>query len=361
MIPVCQPTVSECDVQAVADVMRTRWLSTGDVVRRFEAALCERTGYPHAVALSSCTAALFLALRAYGVGDGDVVGVPALTFTATAAAVEHTGAEVKFLDVEPATWLLDPVGAPQPPYVLSAVVPVDLYGSLVPRRQMSRWSDGGMLVVEDAAHAMGADLEGRAETVCLSFYATKNITTLGEGGAVLTRNEAVADMVRCMSLHGLSAGAWTRYRVDTAVEPSVIQLGYKANMTDCQAAMGLMQLGDLAKWRDRREEIAERYDDELDMRRPERSTDGIVHLYPVLLPDVVDRPMFLSAMRAKGVGVGVHYHSLTEEPYWHDRYRASCPVAEAVGKRTVSLPLYPHLADEEQGEVIEAVKECLSL
>ncbi len=346
MIPVCQPTVSECDIAAIASVMRSRWLSTGSVVSQFEEALCQETGYPHCVALSSCTAALFLALKAYKFGPGNVIGVPALTFTATAAVVEHVGAQVKFLDVHPISWLEnDGSGA-----VCDTTITVDLYGQLVGHAKNA-------LLVEDGAHAVGADIHGGAETVCLSFYATKNITTMGEGGAVVTRSKAVADDVRCMSLHGLAEGAWNRYA--TVRNPEVKRLGYKANMTDAQAAMGLQQLEHLSEWRERREAIAHRYDEELDMHRPLRFSDGIVHLYPVMLSESVDRDEFRKRLYDAGVGTGVHYRSLTEEPYWKERCKASCPVAEEIGRRTVSLPLYPHLTEEQQTTVIKTVKEVL--
>ncbi len=344
MIPVCQPTVSECDIAAIASVMRSRWLSTGSVVSQFEEALCKETGYPYCVALSSCTAAMFLALKAYKFGPGNVIGVPALTFTATAAVVEHVGAQVKFLDVDSKTWLTTG------DEICDTVITVDLYGQLA-------GNDKNTLLIEDGAHAVGADLHGGAETICLSFYATKNITTMGEGGAVVTRSKAVADDVRCMSLHGLAEGAWNRYA--SARNPEVKRLGYKANMTDAQAAMGLQQLEHLPEWRERREVIAKRYDEELDMHRPLRSSDGIVHLYSVMLSESANREEFRRRLHDMGVGTGVHYRSLTDEPYWKERCKASCPVAEEIGRRTVSLPLYPHLTEEQQTTVIKTVKEVL--
>jgi dTDP-4-amino-4,6-dideoxygalactose transaminase len=351
MIPVCQPTVDERDVAAVAEVMRSRWLSTGMLVTRFEEALCEETGYPYAVALSSCTAALFLALKAYDIGPGSVVGVPALTFTATAAAVEHVGASVRFLDVNPRTWLLDYSSR-----IYDAVIPVNLYGQLIAPDFLRAQT---VVTIEDSAHAIGASLKDRSETMCLSFYATKNITTGGEGGALLTRNAGVAAFARCASLHGLSNDAWARYQ-GTSQTNEVVMLGYKANMTDMQAAMGLVQLTRLEEWRFQREDIAARYDRELGLQRLPRSPRGIPHLYPVLLPHDIDRREFTASMRERGIGVGMHYCALTDEPYWARRYHALCPQASSIGRSVVSLPLYPHLTYAQQTYVIESVLELLS-
>ena len=345
-IPVCCPTVSDEDVMAVSSVMRSGWLSTGMIVKQFEEELCKITGYPHCVALSSCTSALFLALKAYHIGkEDDVVGVPALTFTATAAAVAHTGARVKFLDVDPDTWMLN-----KSDRSLDMTISVDLYG------QLSEAVDEGADVLEDAAHAIGADFAGRAETICLSFYATKNITTMGEGGALLTRCKDVAEKVRCMSLHGLGEGAWARYA--TARAPVVKMLGYKANMTDAQAAMGIVQLTHLKEWKNRREYIAARYDDELGLPTPPRFTDGITHLYPVLLPEDRGRDDFRADLQKAGVGTGIHYRSLTDEPYWKT-FGYFCPVAEYIGRNTVSLPLYPSLTNAQQDYIIKVVKDNL--
>lgn len=353
MIPVCQPTIDTHDRAAVFHVMKSNWLSTGSVVLDFESELSKSTGYPYVMAVSSCTMALFLALKAHGVGPGSVVGVPALTFTATAAVVEHTGATVKFLDIE-GNWLLGFQNVR-----LDAVIPVDLYGQLVPKQVVQRWRQTDVSVVEDGAHAIGADLSHQSDTVCLSFYVTKNITTLGEGGAVLTRNKRVAEYVRRMRQHGLSDNAWDRVLGKCGCE--VIAAGYKANMTDVQAAMGLSQLENLPNFVRRREVLASIYDSELKaFPRPVRQSGGVVHLYPVRLPSEVDRNKLIVMMREKGVGLGVHYNALTKEPYWRNHgIRAACPRAECIGNSVVSLPLYPHLTAEDQQKVIKDFKESV--
>lgn len=364
-IPVSEPTVEDDDVAAVAEVMRTRWLSTGPRVLEYEKVLSEMYGM-HAVSVSSCTAALFLSLKGLGIGPGDRVGVPAITFAATAAVVEHVGARVEFVDVEPDTWMLDPERAQSLLGRLTAIIVVDLYGNPYPRCLIEEYKRAGLIVIEDAAHAIGARLSSAADSLCFSTYATKNAVTCGEGGAVLTKHEALAEYVQTMRLHGLDRDAWKRYSAGGRPDHGVMAAGYKANLTDVQAAMGLSQLAKLSRMRDARIRLAERYDKALDglvwpaPLRPRRSEDGIPHLYPISLSALHDRDEVIERLRVANIGAGIHYRCLPCEPYWAEQNRGrSWPTAETIGATTLSLPLFAHLRACELEYIVQTITKIL--
>jgi dTDP-4-amino-4,6-dideoxygalactose transaminase len=355
-IPVCQPTISREDSEAVARVVTSRWLGTGPEVQAFEDELGEYLGQP-VVAVASCTAALFLCLRALGIGPGDRVAVPALTFAATANVVVHARAEVCFADVDPKTWRLSAEALEFRRRDITATIPVDIYGQPCSGDELVNLPGR---VIRDAAHLIGADYRQNGEAAaCFSFYPTKNITTI-EGGAVATSDPKIADYVRTMSQHGLTADAWKRYGPDAGLSYDVLEAGYKANMTDVQAALGRSQLRRLPEFRERREALAQRYDAALPgLERPARSPRGIAHLYPVVVPYGRDRNAVRERMRQDGVGTGVHFESLTAMRRYSTAL-GTCPVAEYIGARTLSLPLYPHLMEQQQDRVVESFKRAVS-
>lgn len=371
------PLIGEAEIDEVVDSLRSGWIGTGPKVARFEGMLADYVGAHHARCVSSCTAALFLAMRCLDLGPGDEVLVPALTFVATANAVEHTGATPVLVDSEPSgTGLMD-LDAAEAAITdrTRAIVPVHLYGRPFDMDRLNAIRDKhGLAVVEDAAHAIGARWNGTpigafGNLTAYSFYPTKNITTI-EGGAILTDDLAIATRVEQLALHGLSAGAWKRFSDDGFKHYGATEVGYKLNMTDVQAALGLHQLPKLDEWIGIRRAQAARYD-ELLRHLPltvSPPTDPRArhahHLYTVLVdPDAgVSRDEVLSSLTRSKIGVGVHYQAIHLHPYYAERYNiepSALPVATDVSGRTISLPFGPKLTDSDMADVAEALSLAL--
>jgi dTDP-4-amino-4,6-dideoxygalactose transaminase len=371
------PTIGEAEIAEVVDSLRSGWVGTGPKVQRFENMLSEYVGAPHARCLASCTAALILSLKVLGIGPGNEVLVPTMTFVASANAVEHVGATPVLVDSEPGHGLinLDAAEAAISPHT-RAIMPVHLAGRPLDMDRLGRLRDRhGLHVIEDAAHAIGAEWRGRrigswGNVTAFSFYATKNITTI-EGGAVLTESRAIAERVERLALHGLSAGAWQRFtdrgfRHYEAVEP-----GFKYNMTDVQAALGVVQLPKLDGWIERRRELWERYDEllaGLPLETPPHAqphTRHARHLYQVRLTGEapMGRDELIQALHDRNIGTGVHYRGVHQHLYYRDTYALSSgtfPVATRLSERTVSLPLGPALTDADQADVARALRRLLT-
>ena len=372
------PQIADAEVEEIVATMRSTWLGTGPRVARFEDLFRERTQARHALAVNSCTAALHLAALAAGIGPGDEVIVPALTFCATANAVIHTGATPVPADVDPATMNLDlaDVEARLSPRT-RAIIPVhfagrpcdmDALGALAARH--------GLIVVEDCAHAVETRWNGVAagrhgDLGCFSFYATKNVTT-GEGGMVVTDRDDYAEVIKVRALHGMTRDAWRRFSDEGYRHYQVIFPGFKYNMMDLQAAIGIHQLARVESNWLRRQEIWDRYQRELSglgLGLPALAPGGrsrhAYHLFTILVdPDRVGigRDAFLDAMTAQGIGVGVHYLSLPEHPYYQQAYgwaSADVPNAARIGRQTVSIPLSPALSDDDVADVIEAIRRIV--
>jgi dTDP-4-amino-4,6-dideoxygalactose transaminase len=326
--------------------------------------------------VSSCTAALILSLRVLGIGPGDEVLVPAMTFVASANAVEHAGATPVLVDSEPGTGLID-LDAAQAAITprTCAIMPVHLAGRPVDMDRLTALRDRhGLLVIEDAAHALGAEWRGRqigafGNVTAFSFYVTKNVTTI-EGGALVTDDAALAARVERLALHGLSLGAWQRFSDVGFRHYEVVEPGFKFNMTDVQAALGLHQLPLLGRWIDRRAELWARYDDllaGLPVQTPapaEPDTRHARHLYQLTLdPDAsLTRDQLLDELTARRIGTGVHYRGVHLHPYYRDKYGLTpeqFPVATAISERTLSLPLSPKVSDVDQDDVVRALVELL--
>jgi dTDP-4-amino-4,6-dideoxygalactose transaminase len=371
------PTIGDDEIAEVVDSLRSGWVGTGPKVHRFEAMLAEYVGAPQARCVSSCTAALILSMRLLGIGEGDEVLVPAMTFVASANAVEHAGATPVLVDSEPGTGLidLDAAEASITPRT-KAVMPVHLAGRPVDMERVAELRDRhGLHVIEDAAHAIGAEWRGRrigsfGNIAAFSFYVTKNITTI-EGGAIVTESEQIAEEVERLALHGLNLGAWQRFSDAGFRHYEVTRPGYKYNMTDVQASLGLRQLPRLDEWIDRRAELWDRYGAELTglpislPPPPEPDTRHARHLYQVLLePDApLGRDDLLDALNERRIGTGVHYRGVHLHPYYRDRYHLTpeaFPVASAISERTLSLPLSPKVSDSDQDDVVQALRELLS-
>jgi dTDP-4-amino-4,6-dideoxygalactose transaminase len=383
-LPFALPDIGQAEIDAVTDVMRSRWLTTGQQCRQFEEAFATAVGATHAVALNSCTAALHLSLEALGVCDGDLVFMSPYTFAATAEVVSYLRATPVFVDVDPVTLNIDPAqlraavasrmdGRSGRPRV---IMPVHIAG--VPCAMDELWAlarEYDLAVVEDAAHAFPASYQGRpigrvpdgiAGSVCFSFYATKTITT-GEGGMLVTEDPALADRARSMSLHGLSRQAWARYADGGSWAYDIIAPGFKYNLTDVAAAMGLVQLARAEAMQARRAEIAEAYNAAfaelagLECPSVPTGTETAWHLYLLRLDDDLrlGRDGFVRRLTALGIGTSVHFIPLHLHSYYVQQYgyRAEdYPVAAAEFRRVISLPIYSAMSDADARRVIAAVK-----
>ncbi|MBV9607240.1 MAG: DegT/DnrJ/EryC1/StrS family aminotransferase [Solirubrobacterales bacterium] len=371
------PLIGDAEIAEVVDSLRSGWIGTGPKVQRFERMLAEYVGVRESRCLSSCTAALILSMRALGVGPGDEVLVPAMTFIASANAVEHAGATPVLVDSVPGTGLIDleQAQAAITPRT-KAIMPVHLAGRPVDLDRLARLRDEhGLHVIEDAAHALGAQWQGRkigafGNLTAFSFYVTKNITTI-EGGALVSEDPALAERVERLALHGLSLGAWQRFSDAGFKHYEVVEPGFKYNMTDIQAALGLHQLPMLDSWIEHRAELWRRYDAQLHglpVATPppaEPDTTHARHLYHVELdPDApLTRDQLLDGLTARKIGTGVHYRGVHLHPYYRERYGLvpeQFPVATAISERTLSLPLSPKVSEADQDDVVAALTDLLA-
>ena len=371
-----RPSIGEAEIAEVVDSLRSGWIGTGPKVARFEAALGEYLGVPHVRCLSSCTASLYLALRLAGIGHGDEVIVPAMTFLATANAVEHAGATPVVVDVEPDTGLiaLDAAEAAVTPRT-RAVIPVHLAGRPVDLGAVAAMAAvDGLEVIEDAAHAIGGELGGRrigahGNLTAFSFYANKNVST-GEGGALVCPDAEQFERARRLAQQGLSDNAWARFNGSEPRGSGAGEPGFKHNMADLQAALGIHQLARLDESIALREAQWADYDDGLASLPltlpppPAPGTRHARHLYRVLVePDApLSRDDLVLALRARRIGTGVHYRALHTHPYYRDRYAIdphSLPVATDMAQRTLSLPLGPSVTPDDQADVIAALHDEL--
>lgn len=375
MLPYGRHSIDDGDVAAVVESLRSGWVTTGPPVARFEQAVAARADAARAVAVSSGTAALHAAIFAAGVGPGDEVIAPALTFAATTNAVLYQGGVPIFADVRADTLTLDPAEVERKLTPRTrAVVAVDYAGQpcdLDGLRALTR--PRGIALIEDAAHALGARYRGRplgalADLTTWSFHPVKHVTT-GEGGMVTTDDPALAE--RCVRFrnHGITTDAAQREAAGDWVY-EMVDLGFNYRLTDLQCALGLAQLGKLDGFLARREAIAARYREALDglpgLALPAVAADvrHAWHLFPVLLHLErlgADRRTVFSALRAEGIGVNVHYIPV----YWHPYYRGIgyekglCPRAEAAYQRLLSLPMFPAMDDRDVDDVVTAVRKVL--
>ena len=383
-LPFALPEIGEEEIAEVVDALRSGWVTTGPKTRRFEGDFAAFLGDEtrgerlHCVAVNSATAGLHLALEALGIGPGDEVITTTHTFTATAEVVRYLGADVKLVDIDPATLNIDPaaVAAAITPRT-KAIMPVHYAGLAADMPALLALAkEHGLKVVEDAAHALpttsGGQLVGTlgSDATVFSFYANKTITT-GEGGMLVTRDDALAKRARMMRLHGMNRDAFDRY---TATVPSwyyeVVAPGFKYNLTDIAAALGIHQLRRANTFQARREQLAARYDAALaglPVITPPRSRAGdrhAWHLYVLRLADGagIARDRLIESLYAAGIGCSVHYIPLHLHPYWRDRYDlrpGQFPHSQHAFERMVSLPLYTRLQDTDVDRVVDALRAAL--
>jgi dTDP-4-amino-4,6-dideoxygalactose transaminase len=373
-----KPLIGDAEIDEVVDSLRSGWIGTGPKVRRFEEAVEAYVGVPHVRCVGSCTAALILCLRMLKVGPGDEVLVPSMTFIASANAVEHVGATPVLIDSEPGTALVDLEAAEAAITSRTrAFIPVHFAGRPVDMDRLNAIRDRHNLkIVEDAAHAIGTEWRGgkigtHGNLAAYSFYVTKNITT-GEGGAVATDDLELAETVERLALHGLSLGAWQRFSDQGFKHYEVEEPGFKYNMTDLQAAIGLHQLPHLDEWIDARTSLWERYDRllaDLPLETPppaEAGTRHARHLYQVLVdPEAgVTRDDVLNKLTKSRIGTGVHYRGVHLHPFYARKYDLApeaLPVANSISERTLSLPLGPNITSQDQDDVVEALADALNV
>jgi dTDP-4-amino-4,6-dideoxygalactose transaminase len=394
-VPFFRPDLGEQEIEEVVATLRSGWLTTGPRVHRFEEEFAAAVGARHAVAVNSCTAALHLAVEALGLEAGDAVLVPSMTFAATAAVVRYLGAFPLLVDCDPVTANLDlgdaarkvarlrSGGLPAAVSRSAAVVgliPVHVGGLMMDMDAVRAFCrEHGLWIVEDAAHAFPAAWrpgpsaawqrcgEQTAAVTCFSFYANKCITT-GEGGMAVTGDEQLAARIRSLSLHGLSQDAWGRYAKGGSWDYKIIAPGYKYNLTDIAAAIGIHQLARAGEMRRRRELIALRYSEALagvdEVETPPLGNDRIHswHLYPVRLRTerlTISRDVFIEELKAAGVGCSVHWRPLHLHPYYCEQYGwrpEDFPVATALWQRSISLPLFSGMTTEQTEYVIDTIK-----
>lgn len=380
-LPFALPEIGEEEIAEVADALRSGWVTTGPKTRRFEQDFVAFLGDDslQAIAVNSATAGLHLALEAVGIGPGDEVITTTHTFTATAEVVRYLGADVKLVDIDPATLNIDPVAieAAITP-ATKAIMPVHYAGLAVDMDAIHAIAQKHNLkVIEDAAHSLPTTYKGqlvgtlKSDAVVFSFYANKTMTT-GEGGMLVTRDKDLAARAKVMRLHGINRDAFDRF---TAKVPSwyyeIVAPGFKYNLTDIAAALGLHQLKRLPGFQVRREQIAQRYDEafaDLPIIRPPRPVHAgdthSWHLYVTRLADdaPIDRDAFIDSLFADGIGVSVHYIPLHLHPYWKERYDLrpeQFPHSQKAYERMVTLPLYTRMTDADVERVITAVRKAL--
>lgn len=371
------PLIGEEEMQEVRSCLESGWIGTGPRVAQFEKDFSRYKQADHAVAVSSCTAALHLSLLASNVGPGDEVITTPLTFCATVNAIIHAGATPVLADIDPGSFNIDPAEVERriTPRT-KAILPVHFAGRPCDMDALCEIAERhGLIVIEDCAHAIETQYKGRhagkfGEFGCFSFYVTKNLVT-GEGGMILTRRREDADRIKILGLHGMSKDAWKRFGDDGYKHYQVIECGYKFNMTDIQAAIGLHQLRRLeANWF-RRQEIWNTYQKELGdlpliLPAPaESGTRHACHLYTVQIDPAktrISRDSFLNAITAENIGVGVHYRSIPTHPYYRETFgwlAEDYPHSYQFGEQTVSLPLSAKLSDGDVNDVISAVRKVL--
>jgi len=380
-LPFHRPYITEDEISEVVASLKSGWLTTGPKCFDFEKAFAEYIGCTYAIAVNSCTAALHLALEAIGIKEGDAVITTPMTFAATAEVIRYFNAKPVFADIEPDSMNIDVSKLERTIEVLAvkgikakAVIPVHFAGhscemdSII---NIARRHD--MRIVEDAAHVLPGRYKDRmigtlSDITCFSFYATKNIAT-GEGGMAVTDNPEWSERMRIMSLHGISKDAWKRYTAEGNWYYEIIAPGYKYNMTDLAAALGIAQLRKADFFQQRREEIAASYNrafekiPSIETPSTKKDVQHSWHLYVIKLRlDLltIDRNRFIEELKGMGIGPSVHFIPLHIHPYYRDTYGykpQDYPVAYETFMRIITLPIYPKMSDEDVERVIEAVTD----
>jgi dTDP-4-amino-4,6-dideoxygalactose transaminase len=372
-LPFALPHITQGEIDEVTDTLRSGWIAAGPKVKRFEREFAEAVGASHAIAMSSATAALHIALEVVGVKPGDEVIVPVYTFTSSAAVIAHCGATPVLVDIEANSFNIDPakLEAAITPRT-KAIIVVHFAG--LPAEMDTILDMGkrhGLPIIEDAAHALPTLYRGRmigtlGDLTAFSFYATKTLAT-GDGGMLVTNNSAWAERAGIMAMHGISRDAWKRYSAEGSWFYEVIDAGYKYNMTDIAAALGLQQLARRQWLLERRQAIAAAYNEafanieELEVPPERADSQHAWHLYALRIrPErlTIPRDEFIKELAAANIGTSVHFIPLHLHPYYRDTYKLApedFPVALVSYQREISLPIYPGMTEDDTQDVIAAV------
>jgi dTDP-4-amino-4,6-dideoxygalactose transaminase len=377
-LPFARPSIGEAEISEVADTLRSGWITTGPKVEKFTAAFADYVGGRFAVPVSSATAGLHVALMALDVGPGDEVITTPMTFVATLNTIVHCGAVPVLADIDASTLNIRVEEIEKKiTSRTKAIVPVHYVGQPVDLDPiLGLAASRGLAVLEDAAHAVGAEYKGRRigsfpTTSVFSFHPNKNMTT-GEGGMVVTEEESVFEKASLLKFHGMDKESWKRFAKTGSPRYDVAIPGYKYNMMDIQAALGLHQLLRLDGFLAERERLAARYDAALSgmvgLILPQRVPYPVRHAWHLYTPLVdmdrltIDRDRFLSELKARNIGTGLHYTAAHEFSYYASRFGwrpEDFPEAHFVSERIVSLPLFPGLTDSDQDDVVEAIRDVL--
>jgi dTDP-4-amino-4,6-dideoxygalactose transaminase len=396
-LPFSQPLIEEEEISEVIDTLRSGWITTGPKVKLFEEEFAKYIGCEHAIAVNSCTAALHLALEAIGIREGDEVITSPMTFAATGEVIQYFNARPVFVDIDPTTMNLDVEALKDTverkcgggnKAKLKAIIPVHYAGYPCDMESVTATaSKYNLRVIEDAAHAFPCFYKGKiigtiGDMTCFSFYATKCITT-GEGGMITTDNTEWAERIRIMRLHGISKDAWKRYTAEGNWYYEIIAPGYKYNLTDLAAALGVTQLRKANRMWERRKAIASYYtnafqemseievpfskEESEDGENHDNGTKQSWHLYVIKLNQrhlSLDRDLFLEELKKRGIGTSVHFIPLHIHPYYRETYGykpEDFPVAYETYKKIISLPIYAKMSDGDAQRVVEAVKDIITL
>ena len=373
LLPFHQASIGEEEIKEIVQTLNSGWLTTGQKTRLFEKSFADYIGCKHAIGLNSCTAGLHLSLVVSGISSGDEVITSPITFPATTNVIVHQNAKPVFVDVESETLNMNcseieskinnSTKAILPVHFAGHPCDMDTITSLAQKHNLS--------VVEDAAHALESKYHGEkigaiGDFTAFSFYATKNITT-GEGGMLTTNDDDYADKLRILSLHGISKNAWKRYGKDGFQHWELLMPGYKYNMFDIQASLGIHQIKKVESFLNRRVQIVKKYNDafekteEIQLLKPKSNIKHAHHLYVIVIKTEnlrVSRDEVLTEIQKRGIGVAVHFRSLHLQPFFkqHFNYKKGMfPQAEYLSDRVISLPLYPKMTDEDVSRVIETV------
>jgi dTDP-4-amino-4,6-dideoxygalactose transaminase len=378
-IPFALPDIGNDEINEVIDTLKSGWITTGPKVKKFESDFQDFIGSGvEAIAVNSATSGLHLALEALGVGEGDEVIIPSLTFTATAEVVRYLGADVRVVDIDSDTLNID-IEAIRGAITVKTkvIIPVHYAGLSCNMGEILLLAkEFGLKVVEDAAHALPTTYKGdmigslESDVTVFSFYANKTMTT-GEGGMAVTRHSDLAKRMKIMRLHGIDRDAFDRFQSKKpAWYYEVVAPGFKYNMTDISAAMGIHQLKKLPGFLDRRQYLAKRYFDslsDLPLTLPMDDVDGgshSWHLFVIRVQDnsPVNRDELIQILSDQGIGSSVHYVPLHRQPYWRDKYQLTIdmfPVTDKAYQAMLSIPLYTAMSDEQQDRVIQVLREAL--
>jgi UDP-4-amino-4,6-dideoxy-N-acetyl-beta-L-altrosamine transaminase len=376
-LPFARPLIEKEDIEEVVNTLNSDWLTTGPKTHLFEEEFAKYIGCKYAVAVNSCTAALHISLAALGIGKGDEVITTPYTFVSTVNVILQQGARPVLVDIKPDTFNINPdLIREKINDKTKAIIPVHFGGQPCEMGKIMKIAkDNNLLVIEDAAHAISAEYEGRkigtiGDATCFSFYPTKNMTT-GEGGMVTINDEELKEKLKIWGLHGISKDAWRRYSAEGSWYYEIVCPGYKYNMTDIQASLGLHQLEKLNRFQRRREKIVKAYDEAFkDMKEITIPfvKDNIKHAWHLYVIKIVseklkiNRNQFIEALKAENIGTSVHFIPVHLHPYYRDTYgfrRGDFPNAEYAFDRVISLPLFPKMNDKDVKDVIEAVRKII--